>query len=309
MLGAVLLRDHLKPLLGHLRVERGLRDNTLLAYESDLSIFFDFLEATTDGTLAELSLPLLGQWLQHLTRRGLSERSLARHLSALRALTRFLVEERQLESDPSAHLRGSLKPRRLPRPLTVEDLLNLMAAPDCTRPRGLRDRAMLSLMYASGLRVSELRHLACADLDLARGLLAALGKGGKRRLVPMGEVALQHVEQFLAEPRCRPTSSPLLFHNRRGKAFSRQMVWKMVGRYARRVGIADHVHPHRLRHSFATHLLAGGADLRSVQALLGHANISTTEIYTHVSDDAVRQQYDISHPRARRDDGKPSNLW
>jgi integrase/recombinase XerD len=214
---------------------------------------------------------------------------------------RFLVREDELEADPTELAARARIGRRLPRPLSVEQVLRLIETPDPQRARGLRDRAMLSLMYASGLRVSELLGLKLRDVDLARGVLAAYGKGGKRRLVPIGEVALQHLEAHLvAQPAARRLAAEgWVFHRPSGKPWTRQMVWKLVSQHARSAGIPGRVHPHRLRHSFATHLLAGGADLRSVQTLLGHSDIVTTEIYTHVSPATLRAEYERSHPRAR----------
>jgi integrase/recombinase XerD len=210
------------------------------------------------------------------------------------------VHEDQIRRDPTRLAARPRLGRRLPRPLPVEQVLRLIDAPDTQKPRGLRDRAMLSLMYSSGLRVSELVQLKLRDLDLARGVLVAYGKGGKRRIVPVGEVALAHLEAHLeAQPAPRRGGNAgLVFHSPRGKPWTRQMVWKLVGRYARSAGLPGHVHPHRLRHSFATHLLAGGADLRTVQTFLGHSDIVTTEIYTHVSTAKVAEEFRKSHPRA-----------
>ena len=286
--------------LTHARVERGLSRNTVESYGRDLTNFGEFLEAQGIGDFEAVDLGVVSEWLQSLARRGLSPRSAARHLSALRGLMRFLVQENEVRRDPTRLAARPRLGRRLPRPLPLEQVLALIEAPDPSKPRGLRDRAMLSLMYSSGLRVSELTHLALRDVDLARGVLTAFGKGGKRRIVPLGEVALRHLEAHLAAqpaPR-RGSSNGLVFHSPRGTPWTRQMVWKLVGRYARSAGIPGPVYPHRLRHSFATHLLAGGADLRTVQTFLGHADIVTTEIYTHVSSERVAEQYRKSHPRA-----------
>jgi integrase/recombinase XerD len=286
--------------LDYARVERGLSRNTIESYARDLAGFSQFLKAERVTDFETIDLAVVSQWLQSLTARGLSPRSSARHLSALRGLMRFLVREDHLERDPTRLAARARLGRRLPRPLSIEQVLRLLDAPDTSKPRGLRDRAMLSLMYSSGLRVSELIWLKLRDLDLGRGVLAAYGKGGKRRLVPIGEVALAHLEAHLAVQPSAPSSAPSgwVFHGPRGKPWTRQMVWKLVGRYARGAGLPGHVHPHRLRHSFATHLLAGGADLRTVQTLLGHADIVTTEIYTHVSQATIQDEFRKSHPRA-----------
>jgi integrase/recombinase XerD len=210
---------------------------------------------------------------------------------------RFLVREGELSRDPSALAARPRIGRRLPRPLSLPEVRRLLDSPGGDSSRGRRDRAMLALLYSSGLRVSELVQLKHADLDLQRGVIAAFGKGAKRRLVPMGEVALERLAAHLQDGTA--TTEPTFgFSNRRGKAWTRQTVWKMVARHALAVGIAENVYPHRLRHSFATHLLAGGADLRSVQALLGHSSIVTTEIYTHVSRGIMQREFRKAHPRA-----------
>lgn len=286
--------------LDYARVERGLSRNTIDSYARDLAGFGEFLDGEGITELEKVDLAVVSQWLQSLAARGLSPRSAARHLSALRGLMRFLIQEDHIRHDPTRLAARARLGRRLPRPLPLEQVLRLIEAPDPGSPRGLRDRAMLSLMYSSGLRVSELVQLKLRDVDLARGVLAAYGKGGKRRLVPIGEVALRHVEAHLAAQPApvRASAEGWVFHGPRGKPWTRQMVWKLVGRYARGVGLPGRVHPHRLRHSFATHLLAGGADLRTVQALLGHSDIVTTEIYTHVSPATIAEEFRKSHPRA-----------
>jgi integrase/recombinase XerD len=295
------LRPLIDIFLNHARVERGLSRNTIDAYSRDLGAFQSFLDEQSISDFEQVDLAVVSQWLQSLTARGLSPRSSARHLSALRGLMRFLVREDELRRDPTELAARARVGRRLPRPLSQEQVLRLLDSPDPKHVRGLRDRAMLGLMYASGLRVSELLSLKLRDVDLARGVLAAYGKGSKRRLVPVGEVALQHLEAHLAAqlPARLKASEGFVFHRPNGKPWTRQMVWKLVARYARGAGIPGKVHPHRLRHSFATHLLAGGADLRTVQTLLGHSDIVTTEIYTHVSPATLRSEYLRSHPRAR----------
>ncbi len=282
------------------RVERGLSRNTVESYARDLASFAEFLDQQGIGDFESVDLGVVSGWLQSLAERGLSPRSAARHLSALRGLMRFLVHEDEIRRDPTRLAARPKLGRRLPRPLPLEQVLRLIDAPSTEKPRGLRDRAMLSLMYSSGLRVSELIQLQLRDLDLGRGVLVAYGKGAKRRIVPVGEVALGHLEAHLEAqpPPKRGNAGGLVFHSPRGKPWTRQMVWKLVGRYARSVGIPGHVHPHRLRHSFATHLLAGGADLRTVQTFLGHSDIVTTEIYTHVSSAKIAEEFRKSHPRA-----------
>jgi integrase/recombinase XerD len=235
-----------------------------------------------------------------LARDGLGARSAARHLSAVRGFARFLVRERVLDADPCSLVDRPRIARRLPKVLDAREVLTLLDGPDPSKPRGVRDRAMLHVLYAAGLRVSELVGLKLADIDRARGLVFAYGKGGKRRVVPLGEPALDAVDAWLAVRAAMPraAASPALFLSPRGGPLTRQAVWKMLRAVARATGVAKPSSPHKLRHSFATHLLEGGADLRSVQALLGHADIATTEIYTHLADDAVRAAYKKAHPRA-----------
>lgn len=288
--------------LTHLRVERGLSQNTLLSYGHDLSRFTRFCEARKVRSAAGLDRELVSAYLGDLARSGLGARSSGRHLSALRGLMSFLVREGELKTNPTALSARPKTGRRLPRPLTPEAAKDLIEAPDTLTLRGLRDRAMLSLAYSAGLRVSELVGLRLGDIDFRRGVVAAFGKGQKRRLVPLGEVAIAHLSEYrsalTARGAPRLAGSGLLFPSPRGRALTRQAFWKIVRRYALAIGHPDAVHPHRLRHSFATHLLVGGADLRSVQAMLGHSDVSTTEVYTQVTQDHVRRSHARSHPRA-----------
>lgn len=286
--------------LAHLRAERGLSGNTIEAYGRDLSKFAAFAEHMGQPGAEDVSLALVSAWLGELDAEGLGARSARRHLSALRGLMRFLVNEGDLDADPTSLVSAPKTGRRLPRPLTFEQVLALIEQPNVETTRGLRDRAMLSLCYAAGLRVSELLRLTFGDLDRQRGLVAAFGKGKKRRLVPLGAIALAHLDAYLAAAPEVPNPQALVFPSRDGRPLTRQMFWKLVRSAALAAGVPGAVHPHRLRHSFATHLLAGGADLRSVQTLLGHADISTTEVYTQVTRDLLREAHTRAHPRARR---------
>ena len=296
--------------LKHLRVERALSQNTVMAYARDLAKLLAFAEASEVSEVEGIDLGVVSGWIREMSRAGLGPRSTARHLSSARGLCKFLMREGVLRADPTALSARPRFGRKLPRALGESEMVTLIEAPPSDTLRGLRDRAMLSLMYAAGLRVSELVSLTLGDVDRARGVVSALGKGKKRRLVPLGEVALDHLAAYLevrevdaAQKAARlgstsPKVSQILFPSPRGGKLTRQAFWKIVGRTARGAGLRGHVHPHQLRHSFATHLLSGGADLRSVQTLLGHANVATTEIYTHVSQDRVRQAYRKAHPRA-----------
>jgi integrase/recombinase XerD len=284
--------------LDHLRVERALSRNTLEAYARDLGALVVHSGGGIDpkdidaGTLAAM---LAGNF-----ERGFGARSSARQLSALRGFFRFLVRERAIAEDPTVLVDRPRLARKLPRVLSFDEVDRLLAAPDRASDIGKLHAAMLQLMYASGLRVSELCALRVGDLDMQRGLVCPRGKGDKRRLVPVGEVALEHVGRYLAEvrPRYAAERQAALFVSTRGAPFGRVGFWRIVRRYAVRAGIVPLPSPHKLRHSFATHLLRGGADLRAVQAMLGHADLGTTEIYTHVAPDHLRAAYAKSHPRA-----------
>lgn len=284
--------------LDHLRVERALSANTLEAYARDLGALAAHLgedadpKDATEGAIAKL--------MAANVRRGFGARSSARQLSALRGFFKFLLKERALDVDPTALLDRPKTGRRLPRAHAFEEIERLLAAPDPSTARGCLHLAMIQLMYASGLRVSELCGLRVGDLDRTRGVVSVLGKGGKRRLVPVGEVALRAVEAYLeaVRPHVAGPKETILFVSPRGGALTRQGFWKLLGRYARAAGIRGPLSPHKLRHSFATHLLANGADLRAVQAMLGHADLGTTEIYTRIADDHVRRAHARAHPRA-----------
>jgi len=308
-LRAVTLDGLVEAYLNHLRVERALSPRTLEAYGRDLNKLLAFAEESGIDRAEAVDLGTISGWLSRLAHDGLGARSAARHLSAVRGLMKFLLREGVLSADPTELSARPRFGRRLPRTLSEAEVLRLLQAPDVSTLRGLRDRAMLSVTYAAGLRVSELVGLTAGDVDLSRGIVSAFGKGGKRRLVPLGGVTLDHVQAYLtaraevgaaalAAPRARKAGPDVLFPSPRGGALTRQGFWKIVGRYARGIGIRGPVYPHQLRHSFATHLLTGGADLRSVQTMLGHASVTTTEIYTHVSGDHVRNAHRRSHPRA-----------
>jgi integrase/recombinase XerD len=290
--------------LAFLRVERARAPNTIAAYGRDLASFVAYCDGLGVADVEDIDLSVVSGFMTSLSERGLSTKSMARHLSATRGLARFLVDEGVLRGDPTALAARPRAGARLPRFLDVDEVRLLIDAPNPRKLKGARDRALLSLAYASGLRASEVAGLRLGDVDLARGVVAPLGKGSKRRLVPIGEVAMGHLEAYLASQRARQTEgaveadrSGLLFPSPSGRPLTRQAIWKIVKRHATAAGLGDRVHPHQLRHSFATHLLRGGADLRSVQTMLGHADVSTTETYTHVSREHVREAHRRSHPR------------
>jgi integrase/recombinase XerD len=283
--------------LDHLRVERALAKNTLEAYARDLDRLARSVGPVDPATIDTSHIAHL---LVDNVKTGFGARSSARQLSALRGFFRFLVRERVIAREPTALIDRPKLAKKLPRVLSFEEVERLLAAPDTSTDRGARDAAMIHLMYASGLRVSELVGLKLADLDMQTGVVAAFGKGGKRRLVPVGEVALAHLTAYLDDvrPRRAEPNELALFVSPRGGRFSRQGFWKLLKRYAVGAGILTPISPHKLRHSFATHLLRGGADLRAVQAMLGHADLGTTEIYTRVAQDHVRAAHARAHPRA-----------
>ena len=292
--------DALREFLAALQTERGASPHTLAAYRRDLAGFTAFLQRR-GRPVGAARLGDLSEYLAALRQRGLSARSAARHLSAVRGLYRFLLAAGEIQRDPTEHLESPRPPRKLPRTLSVEDAAALVESPDLSAPEGLRDRAMLELLYASGLRASECLTLRLEDLNIGAGYVTATGKGNRQRLVPVGTQALQWVERYAVTS--RPTlvkrgDPGALFVNRYGKRLSRQALWVMIKRAGKRAGLRSTVSPHTLRHSFASHLLERGADLRSVQAMLGHADIATTQIYTHLPSSAVRAMYRKFHPRA-----------
>jgi integrase/recombinase XerD len=290
--------------LDHLRVERALANNTLEAYARDLG---ELARLVDDKLVHDVKLIDQGRVLDYVAlgyKQGKSARSSARQLSALRGFFKFLVREGAIDTNPTELVDRPKLARRLPRVLSHEEVERLLAAPRADTARGVRDSAMIHLMYASGLRVSELCALKLGDLDRKVGTVAPLGKGKKRRIVPVGQVALERLNFYIDHVRANASSalkkepSPYLFLSPRGTRFTRQGFWKLLKAYARACGILSPISPHKLRHSFATHLLRGGADLRAVQVMLGHADLGTTEIYTRVAHDHVRTAYDRAHPRA-----------
>jgi len=286
--------------LHHLAVERGLARNTLMAYGQDLSKFARFLERKARHP-KQVRRGEIDEFVRELARQGLSPRSTARALNAVRMFCRYLVAEKTIASDPTADVRAPRMSRTLPRFLTLEEVDKLLAAPNPGTPLGHRDAAMLELLYATGIRVSELVSLRVRDANLDAGLLTCLGKGSKERILPLGRSAVARLRSYLE--RSRPElldgrNQTALFPNCRGVAMTRQGFWKNLKEYGRTIGLKSRLSPHVLRHSFATHLLERGADLRSVQVMLGHSDISTTQIYTHVNRERLRRVYRDFHPRA-----------
>ena len=289
---------HMTAFLNFCRVEKGLSANSLEAYSADLARFAKFIGKSDEipGTEA------IRHYLDHLLQEaGLCSRSIARHLTTLRSFYSFLLRENIIDADPTRHLGTPRQWQTIPKYLNQQEIERLIEAPDTARANGLRDRSMLELLYATGLRVSELCQLGVSDLDLGLGYLRTTGKGNKQRLVPVGAAAIKAVEKYLRQGRpvlLKRKTSRYLFVTARGGCLTRQAFWKLLAGYGRKAGIFRGLTPHVLRHSFATHLLEGGADLRSVQAMLGHADISTTQIYTHVMRSRLRDTVQKHHPRA-----------
>jgi len=287
--------------LTHVKVEKGLSANTVAAYQRDLAKFNVFAQKRKLG-LEGVKRDDLVDFLASLYREKLESRTVARHLVTLRNFFRFAQVQELIVTDPSLNLESPKIRRTLPGYLRLEEVERLLTQPDAKTALGLRDRAMLEVLYSTGLRVSELIGLRVTDLDIKVGCIRCIGKGDKERIVPAGRKALGMVEKYLRDGRPKLLGkgvlSQALFVNRRGASLSRVGVWKILSAYGRRAGLRVALTPHMLRHSFATHLLERGADLRSVQLMLGHADISTTQIYTHVVEERLKQIYKAHHPRA-----------
>src|SRR5438876_10196341 len=290
-------RDLPKEFLTYIQVERGLARNTLENYAADLTRLNKW--ATNTGKpIQDLTGQDLRKWIAQLSREGLAPSSVARAVSAARGLFRFLMLDGHLKRHPTEDLDTPQKFAYLPKFLTEEEINRLFSAPDISTAEGIRDRTVLELMYAAGLRVSELVSVRQADVDINSGLVKCHGKGSKERRVPIGKSAIHWLQQYAAvKAQYGQSPFPHLFL-KRGKPLTRQLAWTTIKTYAAKIGL-ENVSPHTLRHSFATHLLQHGADSRSVQALLGHSDISTTQIYTHITDRHLRAAYDNHHPRAR----------
>ena len=304
-----MMEESLKAFLNHLAVERGASPNTVAAYRNDLSQFLDHATNTQgDGHKAapwsQADPTFLSAYLVSLYERGYSTTTVARKIASLKSFFGYLVEEGEVANDPTENLASPRLGRSLPKALSVDDVQRLLQQPlKAASHERLRDAAMLELLYASGLRVSEMIHLNVRDVNLDEHYVRCLGKGSKERIVPLYQQAIDAVQAYLARARPRllgpqKNSEMALFVNRRGQRLTRQGFWLILKGYAQKAGINGAVTPHTLRHSFATHLLAGGASLRNVQELLGHASISTTQVYTHLTSDRIRAEYDRAHPRA-----------
>lgn len=290
----------IRSFLNYLRVEKGLSDNTMYAYKRDMVKFAEFM-GKQKRQPDQIERSDVVDFLRSLYLKKLDSRSVARHLVTIRHFFRFCFAEGLIQEDPAANIQSPKFRQSLPEFLSLEEVDRLLAQPDPTSTLGLRDKAMIELLYSTGLRVSELCGLKSADIQMDMGCLRCIGKGNKERLVPVGKQALLVVEEYVAKSRPQilgKRTSPFLFPSRTGSAINRIVFWKILAIYGRKAALRKALTPHMLRHSFATHLLDRGADLRSVQMMLGHADIATTQIYTHVVEERLKQVYKAHHPRA-----------
>ncbi|WAA10503.1 site-specific tyrosine recombinase XerD [Fervidibacillus albus] len=297
------MKNEMQDFLHFLIVEKGLAENTIQSYRRDLNSYTNFLRKQLHVTeLNQVNRSDIMQFLSRLKEENKSSRTIARHIASIRSFHQFLLREKVTEHDPTIHIETPHREMTLPKVLNVNEVETLLRSPDVQTPFGLRDQAMLELMYATGMRVSELIQLNVIDVHISMGFVRCIGKGNKERIIPIGRYALNAVETYIKNGRpklLRPKyRTDALFLNHHGKRLSRQGFWKILKQLAQKAGIQKELTPHTLRHSFATHLLENGADLRSVQEMLGHSDISTTQIYTHVSKSRLKDVYGKFHPRA-----------
>ncbi len=296
------MQDNLSEYLNYLSVERGLAQNTLESYGRDLRQFLKYLSEKKNLNISDATQATVIGYLLQMQARGKATATLSRSLAAIKSYFHFLAREERIPRDPTMNLDAPKQEKRLPRILSVQDVERLLEQPDLKSPVGIRDRAMLELLYATGLRVSELVSLKTIDINTETGYIKCFGKGSKERIVPLGTTAVKYVKLYQDHARKFLAASlheNTLFLNHHGKGLTRQGFWKIIKKYAESIQLGMEITPHTIRHSFATHLLENGADLRSVQEMLGHADISTTQIYTHLTKDKIKEVYEHSHPRAR----------
>ncbi|MDH7481789.1 MAG: site-specific tyrosine recombinase XerD [Armatimonadota bacterium] len=293
--------EAIQAFVDYVAIERGLSQNTVAAYARDLSQFAHYAAGKGINSPEGLSEEVLVGFLEELRKAGMSPSSISRKLSAIKTFCKFACREGLITIDFTSGVETTKSALRLPSILSIEEVSELLAQPDWRDPSGCRDKAMLEVLYATGIRVSELLSLRISDVNTSVGFLKCFGKGSKERIVPLGKVAIEYLERYLSTGRpkfARSGSSEFLFLTNRGRKMSRVGFWKLIKKYAAQAGITKNITPHTIRHSFATHLLQGGADLRSIQEMLGHANIATTQVYTHISREKLKQTYKKSHPRA-----------
>lgn len=298
------MREYLKHFLHYLAVERGLARNTLEAYERDLTSFLEYMSDKQGiTTLDQVDRVHIVNYLMFLRESGRASSTVARTMTSIRSFFKFLVREQILAADPSIYMDTPKTDKKLPKVMNLEEVERLLDAPQVKEPAGIRDKAMLELLYASGIRVSELVSLNVGDLNLGMGFVRCIGKGSKERIIPLGRIALDWLDRYIQTARPKllkgRLSEQALFVNRNGGRMTRQGFWKIIKQYGKEANIDKDITPHMLRHSFATHLLENGADLRAVQEMLGHSDISTTQIYTHVTKLRMKDVYNRTHPRAK----------
>jgi len=294
------MQDLIEAFLNYISVERGLAKNTILSYKEDLGFYTKYLNGRNIDSISRSSKNDIMDFMLAQKEQGLSANSISRRLAAIKAFYRFLVRERILKSDPTSLMEAPKLWKRVPETLSLNEIERLIAQPDIRNKRGIRDKAILEIMYATGMRASEVVSLKLENVNLDIGFVRCIGKGNKERIIPLGKKAKAAIELYLHKSRpsfARKKEADVLFLSRLGKRISRQSLWKIIKKYARLAGIKKEIRPHILRHSFATHLLEHGADLRSVQEMLGHSDISTTQIYTHVNKDRLKAIHRMFHPR------------
>ncbi|MBO0995323.1 site-specific tyrosine recombinase XerD [Bacillus sp. SD088] len=297
------MHDEMQDFIHFLTVEKGLSQNTIVSYKRDLKRYLEYLQQVEQvKKLNDVTRIHIIQFLAFLKKEGKSSKTLARHIASIRAFHQFLLRDKVVDHDPSVHLETPKMERTLPQVLSFREVEKLLNTPDLTTSYGIRDKAMMELLYATGIRVSELINLDLDNVHLTMGFVRCIGKGDKERIIPLGQMASDSVEQYLREsrPQLRKTKykTEALFLNHHGNRLTRQGFWKIIKKLAAEANVEKDLTPHTLRHSFATHLLENGADLRAVQEMLGHADISTTQIYTHVTKTRLKDVYTKYHPRA-----------
>ncbi|WP_339146568.1 MULTISPECIES: site-specific tyrosine recombinase XerD [unclassified Sutcliffiella] len=296
------MQDQLKDFIHFLVVEKGLATNTVVSYERDLKSYLLYLNKVEEvSSLDEVTRATIIQFLKFLTDKGKSSKTIARHIASIRSFHQFLLREKVTTQDPTVHIDRPKQEQKLPQVMSVEEVQALLEVPDTSKVFGIRDKAMLELLYATGMRVSELISLNLSDVHMTMGFVRCIGKGNKERIIPLGKMAQNALVSYIEESRNQLTkkkSPDALFVNLYGNRLTRQGFWKILKKLTKEAGIEKELTPHTLRHSFATHLLENGADLRAVQEMLGHADISTTQIYTHVTKTRMKDVYSMFHPRA-----------
>ncbi len=300
------LREHLRSYIHFLSLEKNSSENTIAAYKINLNRYISFLESKNILSPENITEDTISSYLKSLSKLLLSARSISQNISAIRGFHKFLIGDEITKNNPADDLTTPKLPKNLPEVLTLAEVENILSKPDTTEPLGMRDRAILETLYATGMRVSELLILKQSDINSEFGIVRVFGKGSKERLIPIGRSALEWIKKYKEnvrinlmdkQKRLHHKSTDVLFLNARGGQMTRMAIWNIVDKYARKARIEKPVHPHTFRHSFATHLLEGGADLRAVQEMLGHSDISTTEIYTHIDKEYLKEIHKTFHPR------------